>query len=70
MAAAPGYAKEAQKDVSIDITSGARVDVCLRPVPGTQSLATVPGKPLLAPKAKQNLDNGLRALKEDKLADA
>ena len=46
------------------------MDVYLRPVSGTQSLATVPGKPLLAPKAKEALDKGLRALKEDKLADA
>jgi hypothetical protein len=64
--AAPGYA-EAQKDVSVDITGRARVDVYLRPASGTQSLATVPGKPLLAPKAKEALDKGLRALKEDKL---
>ena len=69
VAAAPGYA-EAQKDVSVDITGRARVDVYLRPVSGTQSLATVPGKPLLAPKAKEALDKGLRALKENKLADA
>jgi len=68
VAAAPGYA-EAQKDVSVDITGRARVDVYLRPVSGTQSLA-VPGKPLLAPKAKEALDKGLRALKENKLADA
>ena len=67
--AAPGYA-EAQKDFSVDITGRARVDVYLRPVSGTQSLATVPGKPLLAPKAKEALDKGLRALKENKLADA
>ena len=69
MVAAPGYA-EAQKEVSVDITGRARVDVYLRPVSGTQSLATVPGKPLLAPKAKEALDKGLRALRKDKLADA
>jgi thioredoxin-like negative regulator of GroEL len=67
--AAPGYA-EAQKEFSVDIPGRARVDVYLRPVSGAQSLATVPGKPLLAPKAKEALDKGLRALKEDKLADA
>jgi hypothetical protein len=65
--AARGYA-EAQKHV--DITGRARVDVYLRPVSGPQSLATVPGKPLLAPQAKQALDKGLRASKENKLADA
>jgi len=47
-----------------------RVDVYLRPDSGKQALATVPGKPLLTPKAKEALDKGLRALKEDKLADA
>jgi Flp pilus assembly protein TadD len=66
---APGYA-EAQKEVSVEITGRARVDVYLRPGSDTQSLATVPGKTLLAPKAKEALDKGLRALKEDKLADA
>jgi Flp pilus assembly protein TadD len=66
---APGYA-EAQKDVSVDITGRVRVDVYLRPDSGKQALATVPGKPLLTPKAKEALDKGLRALKEDKLADA
>ena len=65
--AAPGYA-EAQKDVSVDITGRARVDVYLRQASGAQSLAT--GKPLLAPKAKEALGKGLRALKENKLADA
>ena len=66
---APGYA-EAQKDVSVDITGRVRVDVYLRPDSGKQALATVPGKPLLTPKAKEALDKGLRALKEDKLAEA
>jgi Tfp pilus assembly protein PilF len=66
---APGYA-EAQKDVSVDITGRARVDVYLRQASGAQSLATAPGKPHLAPKAKEARDKGLRALKENKLADA
>ena len=67
--AAPGY-PEVQKEVSVDITGRARVDVYLRPDSGSQSLATVPGKPLLAPKAKEALDKGRRALKEDKLVEA
>ena len=67
--AAPGYA-EVQKDVSVDITGRARVDVYLRQASGAQSLVTAPGEPLLAPKAKEALDKGLRALKENKLADA
>jgi Flp pilus assembly protein TadD len=67
--AAPGYV-EAQKDVSVDTTGRARVDVYLRPTSGAQSSATVPGRPVLAPKAKEALDKGLRALKENKLAEA
>ncbi len=66
---APGYA-EAQKDFSIDTTGRARVDVYLRPTSGAQSSPSVPGRPLLAPKAKEALDKGLRALKENKLAEA
>jgi Flp pilus assembly protein TadD len=67
--AAPGYA-EAQKDVSVDTTGRARVDVYLRQISGAQTPANVPGRPLLAPKAKEALDKGLRALKENKLAEA
>jgi Flp pilus assembly protein TadD len=67
--AAPGYV-EAQKDVSVDTTGRARVDVYLRPTSGAQSSATVPGRPVLAPKAKEALDKGLRALRENKLAEA
>ncbi|MFI5097090.1 MAG: tetratricopeptide repeat protein [Candidatus Acidiferrales bacterium] len=67
--AAPGYA-EVQKDVSLDGTGIARVDVYLRQASGGGSPATVPGRPLLAPKAKEALDKGLRALRENKLAEA
>ncbi len=69
VAAAPGYA-EAQKDVSVDITGRARVDVYLRRASGGGSLATVPSRPVLAPKAKEALDKGLRVLRENKLGEA
>lgn len=66
---APGYA-EAQKDVSVDITGRARVDVYLRQTSASATPTNVPGRQLLAPKAKEALDKGLRALKENKLAEA
>jgi Flp pilus assembly protein TadD len=69
VAAAPGYT-ETQKDVSVDTTGRARVDVYLRQASGGGSLATVPGRPMLAPKAKEALDKGLRALRENKLKEA
>ncbi len=69
VATAPGYA-EAQKDVSVDTTGRARVDVYLRRASGGASPATVPGRPVLAPKAKEALDKGLRALRENKLGEA
>jgi len=67
--AAPGYA-EAQKDVSLDGTGIARVDVYLRPASGGGSPAKVSGRLVLAPKAKEALDKGLRALRENKLEEA
>jgi Flp pilus assembly protein TadD len=66
---ASGYA-EAQKEVSVDITGRTQVDVYLRPASGGGSPATVPGRPMLAPKAREALDKGLRALRENKLAEA
>ncbi len=66
---APGYA-EARKDVSVDTTGRARVDVYLRLSLGGESRATVPGRPVLAPKAKEALDKGQRALRENKLLEA
>lgn len=67
--AAPGYA-EAQKDVSVDITGRARVDVYLRQTSAGATTASGPSRPLLAPKAKEALEKALRALKENKLAEA
>ena len=66
---APGYT-EAQRDVSVDTTGRARVDVYLRPTSVAGSRTAVPGRPLLAPRAKEALDKGLRALRENKLGEA
>lgn len=64
---AAGYAS-AQKDISIDANGAVQVDVALRPV-GTNP-APVPGRPLLAPKAKKEVDAGLEALASDNLSKA
>ena len=67
--AAPGY-PEVQKDVSVDNTGNARVDIYLRRTSGGGSPTKVPGRLVLAPKAKEALDKGLRALRENKLGEA
>jgi len=64
---AAGYAS-AQKDVSINAAGRAEVDVYLRAVSANPS--AVPGRPLLAPKAKKAVDEGLQALGANKLAEA
>ncbi len=67
--AAPGY-PEAQKDVKVDTTGNAQVDVYLRLTSGGGIPASTPGKMVLAPKAKEALDKGLRAFRENKLPEA
>jgi len=64
---AAGYAS-AQKDFSIDSAGRAEVDVYLRPL--SANPAAVPGRPLLAPKAKKSVDEGLQALGANNLAEA
>lgn len=66
---APGYV-QAQRDISIDANGRAFLDVYLQRTVSSGVATTVPGKPLLAPKAKQALDKGLQALSADKLGDA
>lgn len=66
---AAGY-KTAQKDVSLSIPVKAEVDVYLQRELASNESAGAPGKPLLAPKAKEALDKGLQAIKEDKLDEA
>jgi len=46
------------------------VDVVLQASSSPVDGAAVPGKPLLAPKAKEALEKGLKALNENKLAEA
>src|SRR5713101_4885388 len=66
---ATGY-KAAQKEVSLPVALKAEVDVYLqRERSGNETLG-VPGKPLLAPKAKQAFDKGLQAINANKLPEA
>lgn len=66
---AAGY-ESAQKDLSIDVTGRMQVDVYLRPITAAGVTVGVPGRPLLAPKAKEALEKGLQSLSADKLKDA
>lgn len=66
---AVGY-KTAQKEVSLPVAVRAEVDVYLTRQTASEDGSEVPGKPLLAPKAKEALDKGLQALSEDKLDEA
>jgi Flp pilus assembly protein TadD len=67
--AAPGY-PEVQKDFTVDNAGDARVDIYLRGTSGGGSSANVPGRMLLAPKAREALNKGLHALRENKLEEA
>jgi Tfp pilus assembly protein PilF len=62
---AAGYA-EAQKDVSVPAPGHVQVDVYLRASSGKDG-GLPPGKPILAPKAKEALDKGLKALSENRV---
>ncbi|HKV64670.1 MAG TPA: tetratricopeptide repeat protein [Candidatus Acidoferrum sp.] len=66
---ANGY-KSAEKEVTVPVAMKFEVDVYLQRVPASNETAGVPGKPLLAPKAKEALDKGLQALGENKLKEA
>ncbi len=64
---ATGY-KSAQKDVSLPVALKAEIDVYVqREQSGNVG---VPGKPLLAPKAKEAFDKGLQAINDNKLPEA
>jgi len=66
---AAGFA-DAQKEVSIIVAGREQVDVYLRPSSAAGNIEGVPGRPLLAPKAKEALDKGLQALSADKMREA
>jgi outer membrane protein assembly factor BamD (BamD/ComL family) len=66
---AAGY-KTGQKDVSLSIAVKEDVQIVLQRDLASNETAGVPGKPLLAPKAKEALDKGSQAMREDKLDEA
>ncbi len=66
---AAGY-ENAQKEISVQVTGRIQLDIYLRPLSAAGNVAGVPGRPLLAPKAKQAVEKGLQALSADKMKDA
>jgi len=66
---APGYQTE-RKDVSLPTAQRAQIDIFLRRDLSAGPTGAVPGRPVLAPKAKEAFDKGLQALGAEKLKDA
>ena len=66
---ASGY-KSAQTDMDVSNSIKYEVDVNLQRELSSNEAAGVPGRPLLAPKAKEALDKGLQAISANKLSDA
>jgi tetratricopeptide (TPR) repeat protein len=67
MVDAPGFRAQ-QRDVSVTVEVKAEIDVEMSR--DATSDMIVPGKPLLAPKAKEAFDKGLQALSQDRMKDA
>jgi len=66
---APGY-KTGRGEVSVPIPVKAEVDIYMQPEASSGDNAMGAGGALLAPKAKEALDKGLQALRENKLEEA
>lgn len=66
---ASGY-KPGRANVDVPIPVKVEVDVYMQPESSSADNATATGGPLLAPKAKESLDKGLQALRENKLEEA
>jgi len=66
---AAGY-KSAQKDVSLTFASKTEVDIKLERETSSNVSPGAVGESILAPKAREALDKGLQALRDDKLDDA
>jgi Tfp pilus assembly protein PilF len=66
---ANGY-KPAQRDVNVSVSMRYEVDVTLQRDSAPDAGLGVPSKPLLAPKAQEALDKGLKALSKNKLSEA
>ena len=66
---ASGY-KSAQKELSLNVAVRDEEDIYLQSDSAAANDPSISGKALLAPKAKEALDKGLQALKDNKLDDA
>ena len=66
---AAGY-ENVQKELSVRVAGREQVDVYLRRALGAEIVAGVPGRPVLAPKAKVALERGLKALSAAKTGEA
>jgi Flp pilus assembly protein TadD len=66
---APGF-REAQKDIFVNGTGSAQVDVYLRRSADGDKTIGVGARPILAPKAQEALKKGLEALSTDKTGEA
>src|SRR5882672_3844834 len=62
---APGF-REGREDLSVHGAGNAQVDVYLKRLAKDDAAAGVPGRAILAPKAKEALDKGLQALSTNK----
>jgi Flp pilus assembly protein TadD len=66
---ATGY-KSIQRDLNVSVAMRYEVDATLQRDSAPDPNTGVPAKPLLAPKAKEALDKGLKALSKNKLSEA
>ena len=66
---APGF-REAREDLSVRTEGKAQVDIYLKRLTKEEGGTGVPGRALLAPKAKEALDKGLAALSTEKMGEA
>jgi predicted Zn-dependent protease len=66
---APGFRPE-QKDVSVQVEVEIEVDVTLQRDTSGGDAEAMPGKPMLAPKAKEAFDKGLEALGQNNMKEA
>jgi Flp pilus assembly protein TadD len=69
MVEAAGY-KTVQRDVSVSIAMKYEVDVSLQSDTASNVSPGAAGESILAPKAREALDKGLQAIRDDKLDDA
>ena len=66
---APGF-KSAQKDIAVTVPSKYDLEITLQSDTSPNFTPGAAGNPILAPKAKEVLDKGIQALRDDKLDQA